>query len=98
MTVKAIVVPSASANIYSNLTIDSGANGELPLLHQDTSGYAAIAVTDAVYNEIQSVALANAALGDYCLIAYARQAGHASDTVDAVVRLYGFLVSYTADS
>jgi hypothetical protein len=98
MTVKALVVPAASGDVYGTLEANYGAVGESPTLNTDTDGPSAEAATISVWNEINSLSLATAAIGDHVEMMFSRNAAHASDTVNDWVSIMGFVVTYTADS
>jgi hypothetical protein len=98
MTVEAVVYPFASANIYCSHEVYYGAVGESYSTHSAASAVSAVAVTNAIYNEIKSLALANASIGDYAVVVFTRVATDPLDTINDTVYIRGFIVSYTADS
>jgi len=98
MTVKAVIYPAGTGNVYSSHTAYLGAAGEAIGTHTVATGNQAVAVTANQYSVIQSLALVDAAAGDYIFVSYLRAGGNALDTVGAAVHMMGFLVEYTADS
>lgn len=98
MTVKAVVWPLGTGNIYCTHDAYVGANGEAANTHSYSQSATAVAVTETVINEISSLSLTAIATGDYVNLKFQRQGGNASDTVNAVANFIGWLVSYTADS
>lgn len=97
-TVKAIVHPAGTGNLYCRNYADYGAAGESAGTHSADTGTSAVAVTNGQYSEVQSVSLASLAAGDYVILTFYRTGGDVLDTVGANVYITGFLVSYTADS
>jgi len=98
MTVKAVVVPGGSGDIYAIHNIKYGQVGEVYTTHTGTVGYSAIAVTLNQFNAILSLSLASAAPGDIVLLEFSRDAVDVLDTVNTFAYLTGWLVEYTADS
>lgn len=98
MTVKAVVIPLASGNMYALNQAKHGAVGEAWDIHSVSLGATTAAVTSGQPNEELSLSLTNAAIGDYVGLYFYRYAAHTSDTVGTIVYFRGWLVSYTADS
>ena len=101
MTVKAIVWPWAnSGNMYSRNTANYAAAGEnaQSTPHTASVGFAAVALTAYLISEVQSLSLASAAIGDYVMLEFDRDATNALDTLSERVKLMGWIVEYTADS
>ena len=99
MTIKAVVVPGASGDMYSYIQGWYAAVGESATgTHSFVTTPAAIAVTGSYINEICSVSLPSASAGDYVQMEFVRNGGQASDTVNAIVYIVGIIVEYTADS
>lgn len=97
MTIKALVRPNASGNIYAGGEADYGAVGESGSLHTDPVADAAIAVTQAQNCEIVTITPASVAVGDYVELTFTRTATSALDTVNDVVYFPGWLVTYVRD-
>lgn len=98
MTVKPVVIASASGNIYSTWTITYGGVGEAIDTHTHTASQAATALTLYLLSEIQSLSISNAAVGDYAQLGFQRIGESASDTINDAVLFIGWLITYTADS
>lgn len=98
MTVQAVVVPLATANIYSEIEVWYGQCGQLFSTHSDTIGLAAVAVTNNFNNCIQAIAVTNAAVGDILRLHFTRDAINVLDTLGVSAYLAGFIIEYTADS
>lgn len=98
LTVKALVVATASGNVYGAEDYDYGANGEIYTTHAGTGAFAAEAVTLNFFHVVASLALAAAAVGDFVRIAYVRDATNILDTIGNIVMVLGWEISYTADS
>lgn len=99
MTVKAVYQPGATGNVYTKQEARYGAAGEAYSIHTaNDGGYAAVGVTNLQLSIVQSVSIANAALGDIVTMAWYRDGTNGSDTVEAYIYFKGWLVEYTADS
>lgn len=98
MTVKAVVIPLGTGNIYAVHNAAYGAVGEVYNQHAVSGSTAAVAVTNNQRSAILSNALSSAAIGDLVAVEFGRMGGDALDTVNADAYLMGFLVEYTADS
>lgn len=99
MTIAAVVVPEGTGNLRWSLTANYGADGQnTGSDHAATSGATTTGVTDLVRDVLPTVALADAAIGDYVGVQFFRDGSNVLDTVGDFVNLQGLLVSYLADS
>jgi len=98
LTISPVLIAAASGNIYAGLDVYHGAVGENITNHSNTVATAAIAMTANQLKVIAACTPTNIAAGDYFYCYFNRYAEHANDTINDVVNLIGFLVSYTADS
>lgn len=96
MTVTAIVVPSASGDLYSQNYVSYGACGEGYQTHSDSEGPDTVAVTLNQFNCIQEITLSTVAVGDIVLCQFWRDATDPSDTVEAIAYVPGWKVEYVA--
>jgi hypothetical protein len=97
MTIKALVQPHASANVYSSHTEIHAAVGETSGTHTSTVASAAVAVTTVIC-AIQTLTPSSVTAGDVFYLEYLRTGDNGADTISDYVSFFGFLVSYTADS
>jgi hypothetical protein len=98
LVVKALVRPASSGNVYVYHQALYGALNEQVGNHNNTNDFAAVSVTSGVYNEISSLTLTDANIGDNVSLKFQRDATNAQDTVDNTMRFMGWIVTYTADS
>ena len=102
MTVAPVVCSNNNGNLWARSHIYYEANGEDFGTHEDDTGWGAVAVTAGVAGdktqEIQSQALSAEAIGDYVHCWWSRAGADVNDTVNAGITMFGWLVSYTADS
>lgn len=100
LTVRAVIIPAATGNIFGYFAANYGDCAELWDAHDDeyNAAYQAVAVTINQRNCIMSFALANAGAGDMITLRFNRDAVDIADTINAAAYCPGFLVSYTADS
>lgn len=97
-SVKALIIPSGTGNVYSEHTANYAAVGEVYNTHTETVAFATSAVTLNEFEAIQALSLASLAAGDVVNVWFRRDGTHASDTVNAIVYFLGWIVEYTADS
>lgn len=100
LTVRVVIIPAASGDIFGYFAANYGDCAELWNIHNDeyNAAYQAVAVTLNQRNCIMQFALANAAVGDMIALRFNRDATDGADDIDDVAYCPGFLVSYTADS
>ena len=103
MTVKAVWLPTGTGNLNVSNSAYLGAIGENYNVHSYTVALATVAVTANQIAALQELSLIAAAIGDYVSLKATRSswsggAPGANDTVNGVVYLKGWLISYTADS
>jgi hypothetical protein len=98
MTVSPIVNPEGTGNLAYELNIFYGAIGESGSTHSTMIALTTTACTDGLLKAVPAASLSSAALGDFARVMFRRLALEPSDTIEAAVNLYGYLVTYTADS
>ena len=98
MSVKACIIPYDTGNVYSKNTSSYQAHGEAMNTHTSNGTYGTTAITSGYYYEINSLSLSSVAKNDFVRLQWRRDGTHASDTVGGSIMVYGWLVSYTADS
>ena len=101
-SIKAVWMCGAAAgNMYWLMNAAYAASGENCLIHTDTPAVGVTATGGGGIVNMQEPAnpltLANLTLGDYIGIMFHRNGAHASDTLNAVVNLFGILFTYIAD-
>ncbi len=95
MTAQAVVRCSAVGDIYARHYVRYGAAGEAYNNHEHFSGYTAVTLAGSNANEeILSISMTSAAIGDYVSLQLERNAAHASDTLNTASYCVGWLVSY----
>ncbi len=97
LTATAVVLTTTSGNVYSQHEITYGGSGEDYNVHTGVSAYAAVALVTPHLTQIQTVSLASAAIADYVILTWIRDATNVLDTIADVVDCIGWLVSYTSD-
>jgi len=98
MIVTAVVIPpTASGNLYCQSTINYGACGEAYDAHSNSTGMAAIAVTNDLLNCLAPVALTNAVIDDIMTLDFTRDAMDALDTVNDDIYFCGWYIHYISD-
>lgn len=97
MTVETVVIPAASGNLYAYASCKYSADNELWDTHSNTFALATVAVVQNKREVIMSISLVDAAKNDLVGIEFTRTA-NGDDTIEDVVYVPGFVVSYTADS
>lgn len=96
LTVKIIVRPDQSGNIYGKLNAWWASCGEDYTTHSNSPAYEAIAVTGPdVNNCIYSTSLGSAVVGDIVSMTFTRLASNALDTINDTAWCPGFLVEYS---
>jgi hypothetical protein len=102
LSLKAVwVSPAISGNMYWRIDANYGASGEESVTYQEEGTYGTTATGGENIINVQEPAnplsLAGLAKGDYLGLRFRREGSHASDTLDAVVDLFGLLFTYTAE-
>lgn len=100
LTVEAICVTGNAGNINCSMDIVFGNynGGENWNVHNVTIEDQIVAMSANRNKAVLSLALSDAAIDDVCSVEFNRDASLGSDTINSVVFLQGFRVTYTADS
>lgn len=104
LSVEAVLVTAAddgspTGNSYGRVRIYGAADGETYGTNAATGSYEAITISNDHYYYMTTTVngAGTLAAGDVLMLDYQRDATHGNDTVGGVVRVVGFIVSYTAD-
>lgn len=97
LTVKAVVVPGSTGNIYIVGNAAWGGIGEVYNTHRINGSPAAVAVLDGRYNAVLEMDLgAEASPGDVVLLEFARYGGDKEDQLGKYAYLVGWMVEYVS--
>ena len=94
MTVRVVVIPLATGNLYGRLDANYAACSETWNTHSDTAGPSAVAVNNLLNECILEVVLSNESIGDIVGVMFQRDAADPLDTLGATVNAQGILVEY----
>lgn len=89
-----VTCPIGAGDLYGRLNTYYGACAADPATHNDDTGYAALAVTNAVNNCLVNQVLTTAAVGDIVRSVFERDATDPLDTIGQSVGFSGFTISY----
>ena len=98
MKIKAVISPGASGNLYALNHAYYGSCGEAYDSNDDSNGFDTEAVTLQEIECVRELTLTAEAIDDRVIIFLNRDAANASDTINSVVYMRGWVVEYTADS
>lgn len=96
MQVRPVVIPLLNGNMYALYNSYNATCGEDYNTDTDTTGWAAIALTnsDKGYNCLDWLSIANANVGDYVVVNFSRDGTDILDTITDVVYIRGLEISY----
>ena len=98
MSVEAVIAGTdGSGNIRVMVDAQYGSDGESVITHTESTGYSTEAVVIGQFSYMKTLVLASVAKGDMVALVTSRSTTHVDDD-DIAVDMYGWIVSYTADS
>ena len=97
LSVQALVIAQGTGNCYCNLTAKYGPAADTEGAYSVSAGLSARAVAVGDRTLLANIILSSLAKSQFVSLDFTRNADNAGDTVEDIVTVMGFLVSYLAD-